>query len=41
MNDKWDQFPPIEGNDSDLSGIAVFAAAAFVLGMMGYIFFWI
>jgi hypothetical protein len=33
-----EQFPPIEGNDSDLSGIAVIAAAMFVIGMIIYVF---
>jgi len=38
MNDEWEQFPPIEGNDSGLSGAAVFAAAVFVIGMIIYVF---
>lgn len=37
MNDEWEQFPPIEGNDSSLSGAAVFAAAVFALGMIIYV----
>ena len=37
MNDDWEQWPPIEGNDSSLSGAAVFAAAVFALGMIVYV----
>lgn len=37
MNDEWEQFPPIEGNDSSLSGAALFAAGVFALGMIVYV----
>lgn len=37
MKDEWEQFPPIEGNDSSLSGAAVLAAAVFALGMIVYV----
>lgn len=37
MNDDWEQWPPIEGNDSSLSGAAVFVAAVFVIGMIVYV----
>lgn len=37
MNDEWEQFPPIEGNDTSLSSAAVFAAAVFVIGMIVYV----
>lgn len=37
MNNEWEQFPPIEGNNSSLSGAAVFAAAVFALGMIVYV----
>ena len=38
MNDEWDQFPPIEGNDSTLSSLALIASIIFVIGMIVYIF---
>jgi hypothetical protein len=39
MNDDWEQWPPIEGNDTDpLPGIALFAVAVFAIGMIVYVF---
>ena len=38
MNDEWEQFPPIEGNDSTLSSLALIASIIFVIGMIVYIF---
>lgn len=38
MNDDWEQWPPIEGNDSTLSSLALIAAFIFVIGMIVYIF---
>ena len=38
MNDEYEQWPPIEGNDPSLSGAAVFAAVVFALGMIVYVF---
>jgi hypothetical protein len=38
MNDEYEQWPPIEGNDTSLSGAAVFAAAVFAIGMIVYVF---
>lgn len=38
MNDEWEQFPPIEGNDSTLSSLALIASIFFVIGMIVYIF---
>jgi hypothetical protein len=38
MNDDWEQWPPIEGNQSDpLGAIAVIAAAIFAVGMFVYV----
>jgi hypothetical protein len=38
MNDKWEQWPPIEGNDTDpLGTIAVVLSLAFALSMMVYV----
>jgi len=37
MNDDWEQFPPIEGNDSDpLGALTVIISAAFTIGMIIY-----
>lgn len=38
MNDKWEQWPPIEGNNTDLSGIAFIGSIVFVIGMVVYVF---
>ena len=38
MNDEWEQFPPIEGNDSTLSSLALIASIIFVIGVIVYIF---
>ena len=38
MKDEWEQFPPIEGNDSTLSSLALIASIIFVIGMIVYIF---
>lgn len=40
MNDEWEQWPPIEGNDTDLSvsGIALIASVIFAVGMIIYVF---
>lgn len=38
MKDEWEQFPPIEGNDSTLSSLALIASIVFVIGMIVYIF---
>jgi hypothetical protein len=38
MNDDFEQFPPIEGNDSDpLGALAVIVSAAFAIGMIIYV----
>ena len=38
MKDEWEQFLPIEGNDSTLSSLALIASIIFVIGMIVYIF---
>lgn len=38
MNDEWEQWPPIEGNDLDLSSLALIASIIFVIGVIVYIF---
>lgn len=38
MNDEWEQWPPIEGNDSTLSSLALIASVIFVIGMIVYVF---
>lgn len=38
MNDEWEQFPPIEGNDSTLSSLALIASIIFAIGMIVYVF---
>ena len=39
MNDEWEQWPPIEGNDSEvLSSIALIASIIFVISIIVYIF---
>jgi hypothetical protein len=38
MKDEWEQFPPIEGNDSTLSSLALIGSIVFVVGMIIYVF---
>jgi hypothetical protein len=38
MKDEWEQFPPIEGNDSSLSGVACIISFIFAVGMIVYVF---
>jgi hypothetical protein len=38
MKDEWEQFPPIEGNDSTLSSLALIASIIFAIGMIVYVF---
>ena len=38
MSDDWEQWPPIEGNDTGLSGIALIASVIFAVGMIIYVF---
>jgi hypothetical protein len=37
MKDEWEQWPPIEGDDTDLSGIALIASVIFAVGMIIYV----
>jgi hypothetical protein len=38
MNDDWEQFPPIEGDNKSLSGaVVLFVAVVFVVGMIVYV----
>jgi hypothetical protein len=38
MKNEWEQFPPIEGNSTDYSGLALVAAICFAVGMIAYVF---
>lgn len=38
MNDEWEQFPPIEGNDTTLSSLALLASIIFAIGAIVYVF---
>lgn len=38
MKDEWEQFPPIEGNDTTLSSLALIASVIFAIGMIAYVF---
>ena len=38
MNDEYEQWPPIEGNDTTLESLALIASIIFAVGMIIYIF---